>query len=97
MLGGHLGPTDAAGTFTPPKQDRPRRESTANDDGYHWRKYGEKHVKGSACPRSYYKCSQPGCPVKKIIERNLKTGAIVACFSRVSRGGARCGMMVWGD
>ncbi|KAK2078285.1 hypothetical protein QBZ16_004154 [Prototheca wickerhamii] len=71
--------------------DRPRRESTANDDGYHWRKYGEKHVKGSACPRSYYKCSQPGCPVKKIIERNLKTGAIVACFSRGTHNHPRPG------
>lgn len=75
-------------------QDRPRRESSANDDGYHWRKYGEKHVKGSSCPRSYYKCSQPGCPVKKIIERNLKTGAIAVCFSKVCGAAAFiCG--VW--
>lgn len=33
-------------------------------------------VKGSPYPRSYYKCSQPGCPAKKIIERDLKSGRI---------------------
>ncbi|KAL6780535.1 hypothetical protein ACKKBF_B12710 [Auxenochlorella protothecoides x Auxenochlorella symbiontica] len=65
-----------------PEKDRPRRESTANEDGYNWRKYGEKHVKGSSCPRSYYKCSFPGCQVKKIIERNLKTGFVSVCLSK---------------
>ncbi|EFN55002.1 hypothetical protein CHLNCDRAFT_23935, partial [Chlorella variabilis] len=48
----------------------------ANDDGYNWRKYGEKQVKGSPFPRSYYKCSHPGCPAKKMIEREPKTGRI---------------------
>jgi hypothetical protein len=48
----------------------------ANDDGYNWRKYGEKQVKGSPFPRSYYKCSQPGCPAKKMIEREPKSGKI---------------------
>ncbi|CAI9098102.1 OLC1v1034685C1 [Oldenlandia corymbosa var. corymbosa] len=38
-------------------------------DGYSWRKYGQKQVKGSETPRSYYKCSHPNCPVKKKIER----------------------------
>jgi hypothetical protein len=38
------------------------------------RRYGEKIVKGSAFPRSYYKCSYQGCPAKKIIEKN-ETGA----------------------
>lgn len=57
-------------------QERPKRESTANDDGYNWRKYGEKQVKGSSYPRSYYKCSYPGCPVKKIIERDPRTGKV---------------------
>ncbi|KAE9595297.1 putative transcription factor WRKY family [Lupinus albus] len=39
------------------------------DDGYNWRKYGQKHVKGSEHPRSYYKCTQLNCPVKRKVER----------------------------
>ncbi|XP_031100573.1 probable WRKY transcription factor 4 isoform X1 [Ipomoea triloba] len=42
------------------------------DDGYNWRKYGQKHVKGSEFPRSYYKCTHPKCPVKKKVERSLE-------------------------
>jgi len=42
-----------------------------SDDGYNWRKYGQKHVKGSEYPRSYYKCTHPSCPTKKKIERSL--------------------------
>ncbi|KAH6791993.1 hypothetical protein C2S52_002470 [Perilla frutescens var. hirtella] len=38
-------------------------------DGYNWRKYGQKHVKASECPRSYYKCTYLNCPVKKKVER----------------------------
>nr|QWQ79525.1 WRKY transcription factor protein 7 [Zanthoxylum armatum] len=41
------------------------------DDPYNWRKYGQKHVKGSEFPRSYYKCTHPNCPVKKKVERSL--------------------------
>lgn len=41
------------------------------DDSYNWRKYGQKHVKGSEFPRSYYKCTHPNCPVKKKVEQSL--------------------------
>ncbi|KAK4403063.1 putative WRKY transcription factor 4 [Sesamum angolense] len=41
------------------------------DDGYNWRKYGQKQVKGSEYPRSYYKCTNQNCPVKKKVERSL--------------------------
>ncbi|KAL2330178.1 hypothetical protein Fmac_017759 [Flemingia macrophylla] len=41
-----------------------------SEDGYNWRKYGQKQVKGSEYPRSYYKCTQPNCAVKKKVERS---------------------------
>ncbi|KAK4396300.1 WRKY transcription factor 44 [Sesamum angolense] len=40
-------------------------------DGHSWRKYGQKQVKGSEYPRSYYKCTHPNCPVKKKVEKKL--------------------------
>ncbi|KVI09528.1 DNA-binding WRKY [Cynara cardunculus var. scolymus] len=40
-------------------------------DGYNWRKYGQKQVKGSDYPRSYYKCTHPNCLVKKKVERSI--------------------------
>ncbi|EFH60553.1 hypothetical protein ARALYDRAFT_317082 [Arabidopsis lyrata subsp. lyrata] len=40
------------------------------DDGYNWRKYGQKPIKGCEYPRSYYKCTHVNCPVKKKVERS---------------------------
>ncbi|XP_062208356.1 WRKY transcription factor 28-like [Phragmites australis] len=39
------------------------------DDGYKWRKYGQKVVKNTQYPRSYYRCTQDNCRVKKRVER----------------------------
>eukprot|EP00976_Prorocentrum_cordatum_P079555 1183601-Prorocentrum_minimum.AAC.2 len=40
------------------------------DDGYRWRKYGQKLVRGSPHPRSYYKCTYTGdCSVRRHVER----------------------------
>lgn len=47
------------------------REQRRSDDGYKWRKYGQKQVKGSENPRSYFKCTYPSCPTKKKVERSL--------------------------
>ncbi|GAV69376.1 WRKY domain-containing protein [Cephalotus follicularis] len=44
--------------------------SASSEDGYNWRKYGQKQVKGSEYPRSYYKCTHPNCQVKKKVERS---------------------------
>nr|AZU90760.1 WRKY transcription factor 6 [Siraitia grosvenorii] len=52
----------------------PQQSQTLNrrsEDGYNWRKYGQKQVKGSENPRSYYKCTFPNCPTKKKVERSL--------------------------
>ncbi|CAH8381817.1 unnamed protein product [Eruca vesicaria subsp. sativa] len=55
-----------------PDQDESRgsAQSILADDGYNWRKYGQKLVKGSEFPRSYYKCTHPNCEVKKVFERS---------------------------
>ncbi|WVZ98935.1 hypothetical protein U9M48_044305 [Paspalum notatum var. saurae] len=53
-----------------PAAFREQSNRASSDDGYNWRKYGQKQMKGSVNPRSYYKCSFPGCPTKKKVERS---------------------------
>ncbi|KAL0919445.1 hypothetical protein M5K25_011539 [Dendrobium thyrsiflorum] len=47
-------------------------ECDPTKDGYNWRKYGQKQLKGCEFPCSYHKCTHPNCPVKKKIERSLQ-------------------------
>ncbi|KAI6702071.1 hypothetical protein NL676_011207 [Syzygium grande] len=47
------------------------------DDGYRWRKYGQKAVKNSGHPRSYYRCTHHTCTVKKQIQRLSTDSSIV--------------------
>ncbi|XP_074315952.1 putative WRKY transcription factor 43 [Silene latifolia] len=47
------------------------------DDGYKWRKYGQKSVKNSVHPRSYYRCTYHTCNVKKQIQRHSRDTSIV--------------------
>ncbi|KAG7569490.1 WRKY domain [Arabidopsis thaliana x Arabidopsis arenosa] len=62
-------PVQKVPTFTESETSIGDRSSM---DGYNWRKYGQKQVKGSECPRSYYKCTHPKCPVKKKVERSVE-------------------------
>ncbi|CAN6350701.1 unnamed protein product [Urochloa humidicola] len=58
------------GAVPAPASFREQSNRPSSDDGYNWRKYGQKNMKGSENPRSYYKCSFPGCPTKKKVERS---------------------------
>ncbi|XP_020524094.1 probable WRKY transcription factor 49 [Amborella trichopoda] len=42
------------------------------DDGYQWRKYGQKSIKNSPHPRSYYRCTNPRCSAKKQVEKSIE-------------------------
>ncbi|CAK9207293.1 unnamed protein product [Sphagnum jensenii] len=51
------------------------------DDGYKWRKYGQKAVKNSPHPRSYYRCTNQKCPVRKRVERSAEdTGLVITTY-----------------
>ncbi|KAF8097522.1 hypothetical protein N665_0286s0031 [Sinapis alba] len=52
-----------------------------SSDGYRWRKYGQKMVKGNPNPRNYYRCTSAGCLVRKHIETAVEnTRAVVITY-----------------
>ncbi|XP_062105746.1 WRKY transcription factor 71-like isoform X2 [Humulus lupulus] len=75
-----------ASSKTKKKEKRPREPRFAFltkseidhlEDGYRWRKYGQKAVKNSPYPRSYYRCTTQKCTVKKRVERSFQDPSIV--------------------
>lgn len=47
------------------------------EDGYRWRKYGQKAVKNSPFARGYYRCTSALCGVKKRVERSSRDPTVV--------------------
>ncbi|XP_063941900.1 WRKY transcription factor 71-like isoform X2 [Daucus carota subsp. sativus] len=54
-----------------------KSETDHLEDGYRWRKYGQKALKSSPYPRGYYRCTTQKCPVKKHVERSFEDPSIV--------------------
>ncbi|XP_042460824.1 transcription factor WRKY19-like [Zingiber officinale] len=48
-------------------------EGPGEDDGFTWRKYGQKEILGAKYPRAYFRCAHRGshsCPAKKQVQRS---------------------------
>ncbi|XAR55925.1 hypothetical protein NMG60_11036164 [Bertholletia excelsa] len=61
-----------------------RSEVDHLEDGYRWRKYGQKAVKNSPYPRSYYRCTNSKCTVKKRVERSSEDPSVVSLHTKAS-------------
>ncbi|XP_075489249.1 putative WRKY transcription factor 53 [Primulina tabacum] len=60
------------------------------DDGYYWRKYGQKDILGAKHPRAYYRCTHrgtQGCLATKQVQRTDKDTSI---FEVTYRGKHTC-------
>ncbi|XP_002965010.2 probable WRKY transcription factor 41 [Selaginella moellendorffii] len=63
------------------------------DDGYTWRKYGQKDILGSRHPKSYYRCThkrESGCPAIKYVQRSDSNPS---SFQITYRGEHTCNML----
>lgn len=70
------------------KRPPPRHVSAAANppaDGHNWRKYGQKQVKNSNFPRSYYRCTHPNCKVTKKMEYSAQ-GHVAEIIYKGSHG-----------
>ncbi|KAJ8555812.1 hypothetical protein K7X08_013308 [Anisodus acutangulus] len=68
------------------EQKRVVLQLTADDlssDKWAWRKYGQKPIKGSPYPRSYYRCSSSkGCLARKQVEQSCtETGIFIVTYT----------------
>ncbi|KAL0903966.1 hypothetical protein M5K25_026032 [Dendrobium thyrsiflorum] len=73
------------------KQVRVCSPSSALDDGYSWRKYGQKEILGSKFPRGYYRCSHRdtlGCQATKQVQRSDNDSSL---YEISLRGDHTCG------
>nr|CAD1822248.1 unnamed protein product [Ananas comosus var. bracteatus] len=60
------------------------------DDGYSWRKYGQKDILGAKFPRGYYRCTHRnsyGCLATKQVQRSDEDPSV---FDITYRGGHTC-------
>lgn len=48
----------------------------APNDGYNWRKYGQKQVKSTDSSRSYYRCTNTDCDAKKKVQHCHQSGFV---------------------
>ncbi|OMP05916.1 DNA-binding WRKY [Corchorus olitorius] len=85
--GSEDGDDDKSKKVNKPKKEKRQREPRVAfltkseidhlEDGYRWRKYGQKAVKNSPYPRSYYRCTSQKCGVKKRVERSFQDPSVV--------------------
>lgn len=82
----------ATSTYVPKYKKRKNEQKrvvlqlTAEDlssDKWAWRKYGQKPIKGSPYPRSYYRCSSSkGCLARKQVEQSCtETGIFIVTYT----------------
>lgn len=58
-----------------------KRRSELALDAFRWRKYGQKRLVSSDNLREYFKCTQEGCPARKLLEIAPATGQILSSSS----------------